>query len=400
MVDLTDPDWWAGRTPSEAAATLAELRRTDPVHAQPDDGGGRCWAVLRHADVVHVARHPELFSASLGGVVVEDLDEATLAGMRKMLLAMDPPGHAAHRQPLAPHFGARVVGGIEARIRTICRAVLEEVPDGERIDHVHQVCASLPSLVIADLFGLPGDDVGRIQRWAERSTSTHDEEVAGSADDVATAMIEMVVYFMELGARRRSEPRRDDLTSVILESTVDGEVMDDEAFGSFMVQLVTAGNDTTRTMLSSGTLLLVEHPDQQRLLRDDPAVIPSAVEEVLRFANPLHYFRRTATSDTEIGGTAVGAGDKVLMSYTSANRDEAVFAESDRFDVTRHPNPHLSFGIGPHFCLGAHLARLEGKVFFEELLGEFRSIEAAGEPVRVRSNLNNGYKQMPMVLSR
>ena len=176
--------------------------------------------------------------------------------------------------------------------------------------------------------------------------------------------------------------------------------MSDIDFARFFVQLVTAGNDTTRTMLSSGLLALLKHPDQLARLRADPAGLPTAIEEILRWANPLHYFRRTATCDTEIAGTPISAGDKVAMIYTSANRDETVFTDAQAFDTRRDPNPHLSFGIATHFCLGVHLARLEGRVFFEELFRRWPTIELAGEPLRQRSNLNNSLKALPVRIGR
>jgi cytochrome P450 len=209
----------------------------------------------------------------------------------------------------------------------------------------------------------------------------------------------MAMYAIELAGRRRGEEPREDLTSVILGSDYGGSPMSDVDFGSFFVQLVTAGNDTTKTMLSSGLLALLSHPDQLAMLRADPSLTASAVEEVLRWANPLHYFRRTATTDTVLRGTEIAAGDKVVMLYTSANRDEDVFDDPQAFDVRRDPNPHLSFGIAGHFCLGVHLARLEGRVFFEELLARFATIELTGEPVRVRSNLNNALKRLPIRLA-
>ena len=175
--------------------------------------------------------------------------------------------------------------------------------------------------------------------------------------------------------------------------------MSDMDFGAFFVQLVTAANDTTKTMLSSGTLALLSQPSQLAEVRSDPSLLPGAVEEILRWANPLHYFRRTATQDTEVGGAAIKAGQKLAMMYTSANRDESVFPDPHRFDIHRTPNPHLSFGIGNHFCLGAHLARLEGRVFFEELLAH-STVELAGDPVRLRSNLNNALKRLPTYLGR
>jgi cytochrome P450 len=207
------------------------------------------------------------------------------------------------------------------------------------------------------------------------------------------------MYAIQLAAQRRAEPPREDLLSLILAGNFGTGPMSDMEFGSFFVQLITAANDTTKSMLSGGLLALIEHPEQQAELRADPSLIPGAVEEILRYANPLHYFRRTATANTVLRGTEISEGDKVLMYYTSANRDEDVFDNAQAFDIHRNPNPQLSFGIGEHFCLGAHLARLEGKIFFEELLDTFASFELTGEPRRVRSNLNNGLKELPVKLA-
>ena len=391
-MNVFDPDVYVEGPPHEA---FAELRRTDPVHWQDLGDGTGCWAVLKHADVAYVARHPALYSASKGGVVLEDLDPEQLEMMRHMLLAMDPPGHADYRRPLVPSFSAATIGGLEERVRAVCRDILSD-REGD-VEFVHDVCAPLPSQVVGDLMGIPEDDRPRIHRWAERVTSLQDPDAAGDGDASAPA-IEMAMYAIEFAANRRAEDRTDDLTSLILETRFGDEPMSDVDFGSFFVQLVTAGNDTTRTLLSSGLLALLQHPDQMRDLRDDPALIPGAVEEILRWANPLHYFRRTATEDTVLRDTKIAAGDKVAMLYTSANRDEDVFDDPQVFDIRRDPNPHLSFGFGEHFCLGAHLARLEGRVFFEELLTAFSTIELAGAPQRTRSNLNNTLKRLPVRL--
>jgi cytochrome P450 len=381
-------------------AVFAELRRTDPVHWQEMPDGTGYWAVLRHADVVRVARDPVVFSASLGGVVLEDLAPEQLEMMRHMLLAMDPPAHEDHRRPLAPTFAAKVIGGMEDQVRAICRDVLAGAAASGDIDFVHDVCALVPSRVVGELMGLPREDWPRIHAWAEQQTSGQDSDVTAGFDDSAgSASIQMAMYGIEFAARRRAEPAREDLTSLILASAFGGEPMSDIDFGSFFVQLVTAGNDTTKTMLAAGTLALLEHPEQLAALRTDPNRIPGAVEEILRWANPLHYFRRTATRDAVVGDQRVAEGDKVAMLYTSANRDEDVFPDAQGFDITRAPNPHLSFGIGGHFCLGAHLARLEGRVFFEELLATFSRIELSGEPLRIRSNLNNGYRYVPLALA-
>src|SRR5262245_24099303 len=397
MIELWDPDAFVDAPPHEF---LAELRRTQPVYWQdmPDEPG--FWAVLKHADVTTVAREPVLFSASEGGVVLENLDEAGLAGMRNMLLAMDPPRHVAYRRPLVPSFKAKVIGSMEGQIRAICQTIMERAREQRELEFVHEVAAHLPTQVIGELVGLPRDDWPKIQRWAERNTSGQDTEITDPVDsEYGDANMNMAMYAIELAARRRAEPPREDLLSLILAGNFGSGPMSDVEFGSFFVQLITAANDTTKSMLSGGLLALIEHPDQQAELRADYSLIPDTVEEILRYANPLHYFRRTTTADTRLRGVELRKGDKVLMYYTSANRDEEVFDNAQMFDIHRRPNPQLSFGIGEHFCLGAHLARLEGRIFFEELFDTFSSFELTGTPRRVRSNLNNGLKELPVRLA-
>ena len=221
----------------------------------------------------------------------------------------------------------------------------------------------------------------------------------GYADGTNEGSIEMAMYGAQFAQERRGRVPADgvgDLGDLLLATEIDGRPMDDLEFAYFFVQLVTAGNDTTRTMISSGLCELICHPDQLAMLRTDHTLIPSAVEEILRFAPPLHYFRRTTSAETEVRGQAIAAGDKIALMYSSANRDEDAFTDPDRFDVSRAPNPHLSFGIGEHFCLGVHLARLEARVFFEEMLDKWASVELTGEPERQRSNLNNALKALPV----
>jgi cytochrome P450 len=395
-VDLASPDAFVDGPPHEA---LAELRRTDPVHWQPMEGEPGFWAVLRHADVAHVARHTDIFSASEGGITIEDRSPELLAMMRNMLLAMDPPVHTKHRAPLSLHFRARVIGAIEDRVREICRSIMVEANERRDVEFVHEVASPLPTRVIGELFGLPQQDWDHIHELAELNTSYQDPDIADAVGGPEAATMEMAMYAIGLAANRRGSDQTDDLTSAILNADFGGEPMSDIEFGSFFVQLVTAGNDTTKGMLGCGLLTLLQHPDQLAELRADRSLIPGAVEEIIRYANPLHYFRRTALADVELSGTHIAAGDKVAMYYTSANRDDEVFRDPQAFDIHRHPNPHLSFGIGSHFCLGVHLARLEGKVFFEELLDSFATIELIGEPVRIRSNLNNTLKRLPVRLS-
>lgn len=394
---LADPNTFVTGVPH---AQIARLRDEASVAWQDMDSEPGFWAVLEHADVVHVAREPNLFSASEGGVVLENLDDATLEMMRMMLLAMDPPKHTVYRRPLSDAFRGRIIADLEPRIRSICRSLMERAAERGEVEFVNDVAAGLPTRVIGELMGLPSEDWAWLHELAHRQTSTTDPDASNGAEQDYSASIEMAMYAIEFaGRRRRSEPQQD-LTTLILETDFGGEPMSDADFGSFFVQLVTAGNDTTTTMLSSGLWALLEHPEQLRELRRDPTLIPGAVEEILRWANPLHYFRRTATADTELHGVSVSKGDKVVMYYTSANRDPLVFEDPDRFDIHRSPNPHLSFGIGEHFCLGVHLARLEGRVFFEELLSFFGEIALTGEPQRVRSNLNNAFKEMPVRLRK
>src|SRR3954470_14532109 len=394
--DLYDPDGYVAGPPHDV---FTRLRAEQPVVWQDMPGEPGYWAVLRHADVVKVAREPVLFSAATGGVVLEDLPPESLAMMQDMLLAMDPPRHLSYRRNVSPEFTPKVMARLGTRIREICTTILDDAAD-RTLDFVHDVCAKLPSQVVGELMGIPREDWPRIHHWSEMNSGGQDPDIAAAyaADAAMSATVDMAMYAIELAGKRRAEPA-EDLTTLVLSMEVDGEAMTDVQFGSFFVQMVTAGNDTTRTMLSSGLLALLQHRDQLAELRADPSLIPGAVEEVLRWANPLHYFRRTTTCDTVLNGVEIAEGQKVAMVYTSVNRDEKVFRNPQAFDIRRDPNAHLSFGTGTHFCLGVHLARLEGRVFFEELLDTYPEIELTGEPTRQRSNLNNALKTLPVRLT-
>jgi cytochrome P450 len=390
-VDLSSPDSYLDGPPHRY---FAQLRATDPVHWQAtiNDAGEESgyWAICKHADVELVARQPLLFSSALGGVVLEDLAPPQLEQMRGMLLAMDPPRHRDVRKPLTPRLTPRSVAALSGDIRAICREAFVAAAERSDVEFVGEVAAHLPTRVIGKMMGLPRDDWERIHALAERITHGQDPEFAASAGSAGEASAAMGLYAYELAVARLAADPVDDLTGVLLGT------LDPVAFAMTFVQLVTAGQDTTQTMLSSGLLTLLDHPDQLAALRADQSLLPAAVEEIVRWANPLHYFRRTTTADTEIRGRAIKAGDKVAMYYTSANRDEEVFSSPQTFDVTRSPNKHLSFGQAEHFCVGAHLARLEGRIFFEELLSAFSSIELIGSPQRLRSNLNNALRTLPV----
>jgi cytochrome P450 len=320
-----------------------------------------------------------------------------------MLLMMDPPRHSELRKNVYPHFRPRQIGKLEEFIRAIVRRLLDQGLEAGEVELVHDLAALVPSEVFGEMMGIPSEDRAQINRWAEMMTGGQDPELnpdgytqSGSSE----ANVQMAMYGIEFAKARRGHAQAsddgDDLGALLLGTEVEGREMTDLEFGYFFVQLVTAGNDTTRTMVSSGVHMLIEHPDELARLRADRSLIPSALDEILRYANPLHYFRRTLTADTELRGQKMRKGDKVAMIYTSANRDEDVFGHADRFDVGRDPNPHLSFGIGEHYCLGVHLAKLEGRIFLQELLDKVGTIELAGEPRRQRSNLNNALKSLPV----
>jgi cytochrome P450 len=387
-LDLSDPDLYVAGPPHEL---FAELRHTSPVYW--NDGAENYWAVLTHAGVEQVARDPVTFSSARGGVVLEDLDPPRLEQMRGMLLAMDPPQHREVRRPLVARLTPKQVTVLDDDIRTICRDVFASA--GGEVEFVTDVAAKLPTRVIGQVMGLPPGDWDRVHALAERITRGQDPAYSDGPETAGQASQEMGVYAYTFATERASLAEQpDDLTAVMLSGH------DAASFASLFVQLVTAGQDTTATLIAGGLLELMRNPDQFAKLRADRSLIRSAVEEMLRYANPLHYFRRTATTDVELHGVTIRTGDKVAMYYTSANRDDDVFADPQSFDIMRSPNRHLSFGIAEHFCIGAHLARLEARIFFEELLSTYSSIEPNGSPLRLRSNLNNALRSLPVTLGR
>ncbi len=397
QIDIYDPNGYVDAAPYDR---FALLRREQPVFRQEMPDGTSYWALLKYADVVEVSRRPDLFSAEIGGVVLEDQPPEQLEQTKNMLLMMDPPRHSELRKRVYPHFRPRQIATIEDRVRSICLEILDEGRERGDVEFTHELAARVPSQVFGELLGIPVEDRDDINRWAEMMTGSQDPDINpdGYATGANEGSVEMAMYGASFAAERRGRtPEGDgDLGDLLLATEIDGRPMDDLEFAYFFVQLVTAGNDTTRTMLSSGLYELVRHPDQLEALRADRSLVPSAVEEILRFAPPLHYFRRTVSSDTVVRGQAIAAGEKVALMYSSANRDEDVFEDPDTFDIGRAPNPHLAFGIGEHFCLGVHLARLEARIFFEEMLDKWASIELAGTPERQRSNLNNALKSLPV----
>ncbi len=429
---LLDPDTYVSGVPYDL---LARLRRESPVVwvAEPPlagwPGGPGFWLVLRHADVTAVLRQPEVFSSWRGGTQVRDPANPTaLAFVRQMMLNQDPPEHGRLRRLLTRSFTPRAVALLEAGIRANAAMLVNralDAGDAGECDFATEIAADLPLLTLADILGLPEEDRWLLFDWSNRVIGYQDPDYAVSAQFDPTAGTEMArqavmlrpepdadgrmpdprtregmpdlyAYAHLLAEERRRSPG-EDVTSILLAQMddLDGQVSVTEYETLFWLFAV-AGNETLRNGLPGGMIALLEHPAAQDLLRAEPGRLDTAVEEMLRWWTPVMLFRRTAAADAMIAGVRIRAGDKVVVSFASANRDESVFADPDRFDPTRQPNPHLAFGHGPHFCLGAHLARVQMKALFAELLARTSVVEYAGEPTYLRSTFQRGVKHLPI----
>jgi len=434
---LHDPSTYVDDVPY---AVLADLRREhgivrveEPEQAGWPEGPGY-WLVLRHADVTRVLRDPATFSSHLGGTQIRDpASDGDLAYVRRMMLNMDPPEHSRLRRMLARSFTPRAVAALEDQIGGHARAIVDRMLAGpHEVDAARDVAADLPLLTLADVLGVPPEDRGLLYDWSNRVIGWQDPDYAVSATfdptrgtDLARAalalrpgpdaagrmpdprtregMPDLYAYAGALGERKRADPG-DDVMSILMAQRDGGSAADGGGDGRVSVEefenlfwlFAVAGNETLRNGIPGGLIGMLEHPETQRRLRAEPDGIPAAVEEMLRWWTPVMVFRRTATRATEIAGRPVAAGDKVVVSFASANRDETVFDRPDAFDVGRDARAHLAFGHGPHFCLGAHLARVQMRTLVRELLARTAWIESAGEPVRLRSNFQRGVKRLPI----
>lgn len=391
-VELLDPDVFVRGVPHEA---LALLRREDPVHFHREPNGPGFWAVTKYEDVVTVGKDPGRFSSHRGGTNIHDFPPDNLSTIQLLMLNMDPPQHNKFRRLVSQGFTPRMAARIEPRIRAMTRAIVDAIAGRGECDLVRNVAAELPLQVIAELMGVPREDRAKLYDWSNRLIGFDDPEFQTSPEDGRQAAMEMWMYANELAAASKAR-KGDDLVSVLMTAEVDGVGLTEMEFDAFFLLLAVAGNETTRNLVSGGMLALIEHPEQRTRLLDAPALVPAAVEEMLRWVTPVVHFRRTATRDTELRGKAIKENDKVVVYYSSANRDEDVFPDPFRFDVGRTPNDHLAFGVGQHFCLGASLARIEIRAMFEELLRRLPDIELAGPVRRLRSNFVNGYKSIPV----
>ncbi|HTG46922.1 MAG TPA: cytochrome P450 [Actinomycetota bacterium] len=406
-IDLADPDSYVDGVPF---AWFERLRHEHPVvwHPEPEPNAG-FWAVTRYDDLTAVHMDWETFSSEIGAVGLEELDEEQL-GIRKSMLETDPPRHTELRRICSKRFSARGVGVYEDWIREVARAVLDRALEpNEPFDFVAEISRELPIRFLCSIFTVPQKDAPQLISWGDKMIANQDPDLSAAVVDrvdteayrnfpFRSPVASDVFAYADRQRDQRLEEPADDVIQALVVAQSEG-ILDERAYHNYFALLMIAGNETTRHTISAGMLALMEHPEQLALLQAEPERIATAVEEILRWASPVMHFRRTATRDTELRGQAISAGDKVVTWYVSANRDEEIFPEPGRFDVTRSPNDHVTFGPGgPHFCLGAHLARLETKILFEELLPRLASVEPAGPVERIRSNFVNGIKRMPVRL--
>jgi cytochrome P450 len=415
-IDLTNPDNFLEGTPHE---WLTAIRNEDPVHWHEGSSGAAFWCVTKWEDVRRVSRDPALFSSQLRGTNMpnprmEEMMRKRLAaggggpmaamaqqaqegggGGFPIMLMMDPPRHVKFRRLVQRSFTPRYVEGLEPHIRELAKEIVDAVVERGECEFVTEVASELPLKVICEMMGVPEEDHKEIFELTNRMIGFDDPELGANQEARSTASIGMFAKAMKTAELYRENPT-DNLSSYLLHRDVDGEKLSEIEYAAFFLLLCVAGNETTRTVTANGMRLLIEHPDQLERLVDDPSMIESAVEEILRFEPAVHHFRRTATEDTEIRGKKIKKDDPVIIWYPAANRDEEIFENPETFDVARHPNEHLSFGIGEHFCLGASLARLELNAIFDEIVPRLRNPEFAGPVRRLRSNFVNGVKEMPV----
>src|SRR5262245_44581742 len=390
-INLASFDFWLR---DDFHGALAKLRRERPIawHQHPDSGKG-FWSLTRYVDIAAATRDWETFSSAYGIQVMTDFQG--LSKIRPMITA-DPPRHTKLRGVVNRGFTPRVVARAEESVRLRARAIVDAIAPRGQIDFVADVAAVLPVDIICDMMGVPDADRPRVLDLTRRFLAAGDPEYGATRASLQRAGEELREYGLWLGQHRLEHPQ-DDLTTVLVHAQIDGEAMPPEEVGPFFVLLVSAGTETTRNAISHGLLALTQFPDERkRWLADLDGCATTAAEEIVRWASPILHMRRTVTRDTELSGVAMKKGDKVALWYVSANRDEACFPDPYRFDVRRTPNDQGGFGTGgPHFCLGAHLARREIVAMFAELLARLPDIAASGEPERLRSNFIHGIKRLP-----
>jgi cholest-4-en-3-one 26-monooxygenase len=374
---------------------LKRLRQEAPVfrHDDPQLPEGY-WALTRHADVVYVSRNPELFSSYEKTAMLDEYAQEQIDQQRMFMLNQDPPDHTRMRGLVNRGFTPRMIAGLEARIQETCDDIVGQALAKGEGDFVTLCAAELPLIVIAELMGVPIEDRHKVFDWSNRMVGGNDPEYGVTEEQRFNAAQEMWAYANELAKQKRAQVQ-DDIVSKLISADEAGNVLSELEFDLFFMLLAVAGNETTRNAISGGMYAFTQHPEQWDRLKADPSLIPSAADEIVRFVSPVNLFRRTPTQDVEIGGVPIKKGEKVVIYYSSANRDESVFPNPDVFDIGREPNPHVGFGGGgPHFCLGRHLAKLEIECLFRSFIQQTERVELVAEPRRLRSNFINGIKEM------
>jgi cholest-4-en-3-one 26-monooxygenase len=395
-VDLADSLTFVSGVPHQY---LAHLRANDPVHWHPEQDGPGFWAVTKYDDCVTVNRDYERFSSARRGTMPFELSDDDVAQQSMMMLNMDPPLHTRYRRLVNKGFTPRMVRDLEASIHRQTDEIIDQVCERGQADFVTEISAELPLRVIAELLGVPPEDRHRMFDWSNRMVGSEDPEYGLTAEDAMGAAVDLYAYASQLFAEKRLHPRAD-LMSALTQVEIDGERLSELELELFFLMLTVAGNETTRNLMSGAMAAFFEFPDQWALLLDDRSLLPAAVEEMLRFVTPVMNFRRTATQDLELRGVPIAEGDKVIFFHASANRDEEVFDRADQFDIRRNPNPHIAFGGGgPHFCLGANLARMEITVMFTHLLDRLPDLRPDGQMQRLQSRFINGVKHLPVAFT-
>ena len=353
------------------------------------------WAISKHADVIEVSRKFQNFSSAKKGALVNQ--ERPDLEIARMMIDTDPPDHTRLRNLVNRGFTPKAMRLLEDHFREVAHRLIAEAKAEGTLEFVEKVSSELPLVAIAELLGIPYEDRRKVFDWSNRMIGSTDPDYSGGAEDAQTAAAELYMYANQMAAERKIEPKNDLVT--ILISDHDGDQLTEHEFDLFVLLLSVAGNETTRNGISHGVLALIEQPGAWDTLKADPTLVASGVEEMLRWGTPVNNFLRTATGDVELHGQLIKEGDSVVMLYASANRDEEVFADPFHFDVTRSPNPHVTFGGGgPHFCLGFNLAKLEMRILFEELVAQVDSVALAGEVTKLRSAFIHGIKQLPVTL--
>jgi cholest-4-en-3-one 26-monooxygenase len=391
-VDIYNPDTHLTGVPHDQYELL---RREDPVHWQPEPNGRGFWVVTKYEDLAYVSCHPELFSSYRGGgTIIEDYDGQDLAIARNLMINMDPPSHGKFRKLVSRGFTPRMTAYLEPRIKNVAQRLVDRVGAKGQCDFVAELAVPLPLEMIAELIGVPPEDREQLLKWTNRLLGYTDPEL-GSQDDMKVAAMEMMQYSVKLAATRKGKGTGEDLATILCNAAVDGEALNDMEFAMFVLLLSVAGNETTRNLLSNGIVLLMDHPEAREELKRDPSLMPNAIEELLRLVSPVTYMRRTATQDLVLGGKQIKEGDKIAISYASANRDEDKFENPHVFDIHRkNAREQVAFGIGQHFCLGSNLARLEIRVLLNEILERIPDMQRNGAYRRLRSSYLNGVKEL------